>query len=52
MEPYLSRAKVSIRCRGKHDWEAWVVDELRSSSNARPEASRGLQMLYFTEFAV
>ena len=36
----------------EHDWEGWVADELGASSNARPEAARGLQMLYFTAFAV
>ena len=52
MEPCLSRANVSIGCWGEHDWEGWVADELRASSNARPEAPRGLQMLYFTARAV
>ena len=52
MEPCLSCANVSIRCWGEHDWEGWVADELRASSNARFEASRGLQMLYLTAFAV
>ena len=44
MEPCLSHAN-SMGCWGEHDWEGWVADELRASSNARPEASRGLQML-------
>ena len=30
---------------GEHDWEGWVVDEARASSNAKFKASRGLQML-------
>ena len=52
MEPCLSRANVSISCWGEHDWEGWAADAPRASSNARPEASRGPQMLYFTAFAV
>ena len=52
MEPCFSRANVSICCWGEHGWEGWVADEVRASSYARLEASRGLQMLYFTAFAV
>ena len=52
MEPCLSSANVSIGCWGEHDWEGWVADELRASSNARLEAFRGLQMLFFTTFTV
>ena len=40
MEPSLSRANVSIGCWGEHDWEGWVANELRASSNARPEAAK------------
>ena len=43
----MSRANVSLACWGEHDWEGWVADEPRASSNARREALRGLQMLYF-----
>ena len=51
MEPCLSHANVSIGCWGEHDWEGWVADKLCASSNAKPEASTGLQMLCFMAFA-